>query len=238
MLRRVCVSQVRPGAITIEAAEAHHLLHVLRLTEGTQVEVFDAAGRRACGVLQTVDGQLSVHVEAVTQSSAAAVCTIASAVPKGSRADWLVEKLSELGVGIFQPLITARSVVDPGTGKLQRWQRLAEQAARQSRRAGVMQVLPPLEMPQVLAQHTGGQRWYLSTAPQASSAIRVLACAAPPRDLLVLIGPEGGWTPEEMAHFNAAGLRAVSLGATTLRVETAAIAVAAILAAGAVPGNG
>src|SRR5208282_5193623 len=117
--------------------------------------------------------------------------------------DWMIEKLAELGVEGFFPLITDRGVVLPkGEKKFDRWRRLAAEASRQSGRDSVMQIHPLIELPNLLAQPTGPVRWHLSPR-QDSPAMLALPL---PSSLLLLIGPEGGWTAEEIAAFDAAGV--------------------------------
>ncbi len=127
------------------AAEAHHVRDVLRLAVGDELELFDAAGGTAVGRIVAVTvGVVAVEVSAVTLAERVGVSlTVAAAVPKGDRADWMVEKLSELGVARFVPLAAARSVVLPGgRNKVERWERLAVESAKQCRRAGVMAIDP------------------------------------------------------------------------------------------------
>ena len=205
--------------------QAHHARAVLRLCDGDEVEVFDNAGRTAVGVLRFQGDAAVVEVGKILLSSPAALrWSVASAVPKGERADWMVEKLSELGVSSFIPLATQRSVVLPGgTNKRQRWERIAIESAKQSRRRGVMQIgdLTPLA-----GAMTSG--WYLSPDPRAVPIVQPLAELKVP-ELRLFIGPEGGWTDEERAAFETAGLTPVRLTDTILRIETAAVAAAAVV---------
>jgi 16S rRNA (uracil1498-N3)-methyltransferase len=200
-----------------------------------------------------------VEIDAIAQSNRPSIeMTVASAVPKGERADWLVEKLSEIGAHRFIPLQADRSVVLPqGKGKRDRWRRLAIESAKQSRRAGVMQIdeLTPLDQViKSMQQESAG--WFFSTEDPASisvsDAVAQLtaggrgsrraaplklteggAAEASPSNaeaILLLIGPEGGWTDRELARMREAGLTPVRLTATILRVETAALVAAAIVA--------
>ena len=181
---------------------------------------------------------VSVRVERAEQPGRAGsvwLC-VAAAVPKGDRADWMVEKLSELGVDEFVPLAAARSVVLPeGRGKHDRWNRIATEAAKQSRRAGVMRITKLTDLSGALAGATdaaqSGRAWFLTTEDDAavpiSTALRDVPAGA---RLTVFVGPEGGWTVEERQQFAAAGATAVRLGPTILRVETAAIATAVVVA--------
>jgi 16S rRNA (uracil1498-N3)-methyltransferase len=236
-MRRVRVQHVIPGELSLDADEAHHIRDVLRMSEGDAVEVFDAGGRIGQGRIGKSDARsVMVVVDEVHDPIGRRLrWTVASAVPKGSRVDWMIEKLSELGTDRFVPLATQRSVVHPeGKGKRERWMRIAAEAAKQSRRTGVMQIDELTDLA-AFVRGMNGPGWYFSTEEQA-----VLATEAPcdGEPLNLLIGPEGGWTDEEMRQLREAGLTAVSLGATILRVETAAVAAAAIVAAAVAPRAG
>jgi 16S rRNA (uracil1498-N3)-methyltransferase len=214
---------------------------VLRLTQGAEVEVFDDAGRVGRGVLTIFGSRVAVRVDAVGKApplGASVRLTVAAAVPKGDRADWMVEKLAELGVAEFIPLSAARSVVLPGgTNKRERWVRIATEAAKQSRRSGVMRVGELTKVEEAMKR--AGLAWYLATEPGVNpiGIAEAIAGAAAAAELLAFVGPEGGWTDDELAQFAAAGARAVRLTNTILRVETAAVAVAAVV--GSVgPGRG
>ena len=249
MVRRLHTASLSPGLVELDAVQAHHARHVLRLSDGDAVEVFDDAGRTGAGVvvLPTDDGGggnvggLSVRVDAVSEPASSAgrvTLTVAAAVPKGDRADWMVEKLSELGCDAFVPLLADRSVVQPkGTGKRDRWVRLATESAKQCRRPGVMRVVEPATLAAALAELAGaadgapGVGWFMDTGPDAV-AVRQLLLAAPPAGgrLTLFVGPEGGWTAGEVERMRAASLTGVSLTPTILRVETAAVAAAACVA--------
>ena len=166
-------------------------------------------------------------------------------MPKGDRADWMIEKLSELGVEEFVPLAAARSVVLPeGKGKRDRWVRIATEAAKQSRRAGVMRITELTSLAVALRRATGGttatdalpeapprQVWFLSTESEDPTPIgRAVADLPTGVTVTAFVGPEGGWTAPEVEQFVSAGATAVRLTSTILRVETAAVTAAAIVA--------
>jgi 16S rRNA (uracil1498-N3)-methyltransferase len=232
-VRRVHVNQVHVGSITLEEREAHHLRDVLRLVVGDAVEAFDDAGTIGPGTLAAVTpSTVVVSIDAVHEASMAAFrFRIASAVPKAGRADWLVEKISELGAEAFIPLITARSVAVPeGGNKIERWQRLAAEAARQSRRNGVMRIETLTPLAAAIDKAIGeDDAWLLSTSGDAIP-VRKMPPQQAHSPLTAFIGPEGGWTAEELALFKRMNVPEVSLTPTVLRVETAAVAVAAVLA--------
>lgn len=263
-MRRIYTPKVQAGDIPLAADEAHHARHVLRLKEGAEVEIFDDEGTMARGVLSLgVNGGVIVRVESMDKEAAGTIVpsfqwTIASAIPKGERADWMIEKLSELGVSSFIPLAAARSVVLPeGKNKRERWIRLAIESAKQSRRRGVMRIEKLMSVGEVIDRIRGsgvGDRGsdgisdrsptpdprppipgiYFSTDPSAMPIADLLQGPAPD-SLMLLIGPEGDWTEQEHIDFKNAGLTGVSLMTTILRVETAAVAAAAIVGSILVP---
>jgi 16S rRNA (uracil1498-N3)-methyltransferase len=224
--RRIHVQRIQTGENLLDASQAHHVRDVLRLRIGATVELFDDAGNVGQAIVTGVGAAgVAVRVEEIEQAETTENLVIASAVPKGDRADWMIEKLSELGVSRFIPLQTARSVVHPtGTGKRDRWTRIATESAKQSHRSGVLKIddLTPIEallaeFPDALVCSTEEATPLAEASLQSDRAV-------------VFIGPEGGWTHEEIAMFATHNLTSVKLTATILRVETAAIAAAAIAA--------
>ena len=249
MARRFRIPKLWVGEVHLEPAEAHHALAVLRLETGEWVELFDDAGFTAGGELIVVgDHGAAVRVRQILPPAARFRWTVAAALPKGDRADWMVEKLSELGAAAFIPLAATRSVVLPeGTSKHQRWQRLAVESAKQSRRAGVMRIdsltslgealdrLPrkphhPADAPSDAGAAPAA--WVMATEIPAMSVNDAIADALVARltHLTIFIGPEGGWTAGELQAFTQAGVVAVRLTHSVLRVETAAVAAGAIVA--------
>ena len=217
------------GDVPLDPVQARHARDVLRLEAGTEVELFDGEGNVARGTLRPPDGEnLSVSVNAIDRASVpSARIVVASTVPKGERADWMVEKLSELGVASFIPLAAKRSVTLPaGKSKFERWGRIATESAKQSRRAGVMTVEPLTSVDELLATHTGGL--VLSTRAEAQSILHAIDGVT--GEVLLAIGPEGGWTEGELDQFTDAGFLPVRLTTSILRTETAAIAASTVVA--------
>jgi 16S rRNA (uracil1498-N3)-methyltransferase len=217
--------------VRLDAAQSRHLRDVLRIRPGEAVELFDGTGRTAPAKVCRVEGAVELEVGAIHEGQAAAIrLAIAAAPPKGSRADWLVEKLSELGVSAYIPLQSARTVVHPEEGKLGRWQRLATESAKQCKRADVMRVLPPTQVKSlgIDPAYAGWVKWCLSTRDALPPALAGLGSLRP-GGLLALIGPEGGWTDTEEQFLSDSGFASVHLTSTILRIETAAITVAALV---------
>jgi 16S rRNA (uracil1498-N3)-methyltransferase len=240
MPRRLLVPTLAPGPNPLPSDQAHHARDVLRLAVGDAVELFTPAGQVAQATLTQVTPETVIaEVRQIGTAAAAFQLTIASAIPKAARADWMIEKLSELGVARFVPLATDRSVVHPeGRNKIERWQRLAAESAKQCHRPGVMQIDPLIPLSSFLGRapkasgsspEAPSPAWgYLSTATPCLPLPSILH---PPSSLTLLVGPEGGWSDGERAAFAERHLTPVTLGTTILRVETAAIAAAAIVAA-------
>lgn len=223
-------------------SEAHHVRDVLRLKAGDEIELFDNSGGLAHGAIERCDSRgVLVRIDRIEPRALFSGITIAAAVPKGQRADWMIEKLSELGVDRFIPLRTERSVVLPaGKSKRDRWTRIAIESAKQSRRSGVMQIEQLISSARLLTPSPGnppeawgeGLRVFLTTACDAPRLIQLLRTEISDRNsqILLLIGPEGGWTDGEIKRMKQSGLTGARLTGTILRVETAAVAAAAIVA--------
>ena len=239
MPRRILIEQVHIGEIVLDDRQRHHLRNVLRLQAGTVVEVFDKTGTVGHGILQQVsESRVIICVQSVAEKSQWQTMhlTLASAIPKAARADWLIEKCSELDVDVFIPLQTQRSVTEPGgKNKFERWQRIAQEASKQSHRAGVMEIRPLVSLQKAteeLQSRTPIQSGiFLSTQPECPSLIQLSdeLIQKHATHLTAFIGPEGGWTDEEIASMQAAGLLGARLTDTVLRIETAGLATAAII---------
>lgn len=212
---------------------------VLRLQTGEKIRVFDNSGNQAqADIIQCNAAGVVVRIESISVAQTSnGRLGIASAIPKAGRADWMVEKLVEIGVDEWIPLHCRRSVVLPqGQNKFARWRRLAVEAAKQSQRSAAMEIGEIITPGDLLADRPMFT-WYLSPrqAKLILDAIKPVPLGA---EVLLLIGPEGGWAEEEIAAFTAAGILPVKLTDTILRVETAALAAAAVLRcrAATVPG--
>ncbi|MEM1012986.1 MAG: RsmE family RNA methyltransferase [Planctomycetota bacterium] len=212
--------QLAGDATMLQADVARHLTRSRRLGDGDEIEVFDGTGRSARAKLivshETVIAEL-LEAPTVVRLPSLVMCV---AVPKGQRADWLAEKLAELGVTRWVPLVTERSVVNPGHNKLDRWRRLASAAATQSHAPETLDVARPMSLADALA-HVGPGAVYTTERDATVSD------GATPA--IHYIGPEGGWTDRELEAFAAAGCSFATLGPTILRIETAAILAAGLV---------
>lgn len=216
------------GTAVLEDLEAHHLIHVLRGRPSDIVELFDGAGRAARAQVvsvsrKSVDLQI---LESFRIDPAARHVVLGVAVPKGDRFDWLIEKATELGVTRLVPLLTARSVVDPRAGKLDKLRHTVIAACKQSGRNDLLQLSSVTPWRDFVTSHLTGRASFLAhphpTAIAMNSTLLSNASA-----VTFAVGPEGGFTDEEVAMAIEYGAQAVSLGPNILRIETAALALAA-----------
>ena len=204
-MRRFFVERLAPR-VELDARQSRHASRVLRLQPGDAVTLFDGRGHEADG--RIVELRPCVVEAGEPRTVAAGGPIIASALPKGKRADFMIEKLSELGVAAFRPVHFARSVRRATPSAVRRFERIAVESAKQCGRARVMEILEP------------------ATPEELSSDIMVAdpRASGPLRGSAVLIGPEGGLTDAERARFTRFG----RLASNILRIETAAIAAAVL----------
>lgn len=213
---------------TLDPDQSRHARKVLRLKPGDALELFDGQGKTARAVIRAfVEGLAVCDVAGMTESPPPRPhVTVATAIPKGPRADEMVNLLSQLGCDRLTPMLTARSEVDPREAKLDKWSRVAIESAKQSHRAYVMQVEHPRPFAEVLKQPADVKL----IATIGDFGVQDLpAKLAAAQSVLVLIGPAGDWTDEEIDAARAAGFASWTLGPNVLRVETAAAAATAVL---------
>jgi len=215
-----------PGQYVLTGAEAHHLVTVRRFKPGDHITLFNGDGHDyPAEILSTAKRTVTLTILAplAVDRELPFALVVASALPKGDRADFLIEKLTELGVSRFVPLITARAVVQPKASVVEKFQRAVIEASKQCARNRLMAIDPPQKWSDFIRRNDLPQtRLLLHTAPDSPRLQAKGEC-------VVAIGPEGGFTPEEIASALAVGWQTASLGPRVLRVETAAIAAAALL---------
>jgi 16S rRNA (uracil1498-N3)-methyltransferase len=243
-LYRFYVPDLRPQTLTqagvpveLPADQAHHARTVLRLEPGTQVGLFDGAGAWTTGKILRADKRgvaVGPNMPLTIDEPPTPTLTLATAVPKGERAEWLIEQASQLNVSAVQWLACDRGVVKPreGGGKMDKWRRLAVESAKQCGRNHLLDVRAPVALSEIL-------HWtpaplpilWLDPGPAGASVAKTLTAGS--ATVLALIGPEGGWSPAERKTLEdataAQRVTRVRLTQTVLRIETACAAVAAIV---------
>ena len=204
------------GVLELPEGEAHHVLKVLRGKEGDPVEVVDAAGRLFVAELR--GGRKADVLDEIEPAGAEDTeVALYQAVPKGGRMDLVVEKATEVGVSTIVPVLAERGVVSPREGKVGRWRRVAESAARQSLRLRVPEVREPVPFKRAVREvGEAGVLLHNATGLEAVEAV-----VGSPVGLFV--GPEGGWGEGELRLAGEAGLAFAGLGPFRLRSETAGV---------------
>jgi 16S rRNA (uracil1498-N3)-methyltransferase len=227
----------QPGqTVTLAGEEAHHAARVKRLSPGDTVELLDGSGKVAQAKVAQArktsrhGWEIDLAVEQINVfDQVRPVVEVRSAVPKGDRLEQMIDGLVQVGAAAWSPLVSTRSVVDPREGKLARLERVVHEACKQSGRPWKLRLCASASLADSLSAHPG-ERIVIADASGEPYAPDPAA-----RIIRIIIGPEGGWTQEELE--SAAGRATVaSFGPHTMRIETAAVAAAAIvIARGMVP---
>jgi 16S rRNA (uracil1498-N3)-methyltransferase len=230
-------SQVAAGDhLVLGGEEGRHAVTVRRLTVGEAVECVDGAGTRARGVVAGVEGKdrLDVMVERVDVEPAPSPrLVVVQAIPKGERGELAVELLTEVGADVIIPWAAARCVAQWRGEKAvrgeQKWRRTAQEAGKQARRSWLPEVLPMAGTDDVVTLLGAVSR---AVVLHEAGALRLASLALPTNgDIVLIVGPEGGITDDELAAFGAAGALTCRLGASVLRTSTAGAAAAAVVMA-------
>jgi 16S rRNA (uracil1498-N3)-methyltransferase len=232
-------------SLTLGAEETRHARDVLRLQSGDEIFVFDGAGQEFLCAIQTINrdsADLSVIAKAEPARPESPLnLTLAIALLKGEKFDLVIQKATELGVRRIVPLDTERADVrvrDSGgvTKRLARWRRIALEAAKQTGRAYVPEIAAPLTFNLLLMsvadenETVSDVSWLMFSERGGRSLSEATnAFANGPKDIVALVGPEGGWTDDEIKLASESGWEIVTLGGRTLRAETAGITVVALL---------
>ncbi len=221
------------GPVVVEGPEAHHLATVRRLRPGDAICLFNGNGREYQAVITAIhrrEVEVEVQREEYPQRELDFALEVAAPLPKGDRAQFLIEKLTELGATSFVPLRTRYSVVDPREARLEKLQRHVVEAAKQCGRNLLMGVGPVADWadfcrqtprtPLRLVAHPGGEQGAADALAERQEGVTLA------------VGPEGGFTDEEIGLAEANGWGTVTLGPRILRVETAALLLTGLAAYG------
>lgn len=218
----------------MEGSDSHKIVAVLRLRTGDEIEIFDSAAREYRARLN-VEGR-NVRAELLEQIGEppddALQVTVAQGIPKGQKMDFAVEKLTELGAREIVPLQSERTIAaQVAPSKLDRWRRLAKTAAQQCGRADVPQITQPRTLRELCGEFNSYDVVLLPWEGARSQPLReqLPALLRGARRILLIIGPEGGFSGDEAETAQGAGAHAISLGPRILRTETAALVALSIL---------
>jgi 16S rRNA (uracil1498-N3)-methyltransferase len=221
----------------LEGREHHHLSKVVRLRPRDEIWLFDEDGARYRARIEDIGRQRTCLklLEKLEPTKRRSKITLAQALLKAKPMDWVIQKATELGMFSFVPVLSERCVVkleDRSAQKVQRWSQIAREASKQCRIGRVPAILAPQPLDDFLREWEADKKLFLSEdhgLPLKDIVRSDRDSERQPSDILILVGPEGGWTGPEEAKALRRGFEPVSLGPNILRAETASLAAMAIL---------
>ncbi|MEU3501121.1 16S rRNA (uracil(1498)-N(3))-methyltransferase [Streptomyces hundungensis] len=225
------------GEFVLDGAEGRHAVSVKRLRPDEQVTLTDGAGNRADAVVLSAEGKdrLTVRITGYASEDEPAVrITVVQALPKGDRGEVAVETMTETGVDAIVPWQAARCITqwkgERGAKSLAKWRSTARESGKQSRRVRFPEVREALTTKQVAALLAEADlAVVLHEDPEVASAALATAELPAHGEIVLVVGPEGGVSPEELATFAEAGARPHRLGTSVLRTSTAGTVASAVL---------
>jgi 16S rRNA (uracil1498-N3)-methyltransferase len=238
---------INHSTITLSAHETHHLTHVLRMTPGDEAFVFDGCGREyRCSFRKVENNHAQMEIEDSLSDVVESPVhfTLAQALAKGEKFDFIIQKATELGVSAIAPLVTRYSDVrlddQQKLKRVERWRRISLEAMKQCGRRKLVEITSPCTLREFIVKNA--QTIESSAGASDISAPALLFCersgvaitnaladTSMPRAVVALIGPEGGWSDDELETLNDYGCRSVTLGPRVLRTETAAVVVITLI---------
>jgi 16S rRNA (uracil1498-N3)-methyltransferase len=223
-------TQIQGEEINLTPEQSHYLNRVLRLKNGDRFVALD--GRGKAWVAEN-GGTAAQILEPLQESTELPVkVTLIVALPKGNGFDEVVRCCTELGVTTLIPLISQRTLLHPSPQKLERWRKIATEAAEQSERQIVPTISEPLDFSTALTEVGNlDTNCYICVTRRKSAHLLTCLPTQLPKQLIIATGPEGGWTEEEVEQAIATGFQPVSLGSRILRAVTAPIVSLSLIAA-------
>lgn len=229
--RRFIADEVSGTRAALVGDHARHLAHVLRAQIGQEFDISTAGEVRRGRITAVHLDRVEFELFEVVEERSPLEITVALSIFKFDRMEWAIEKCTELGVVRIVPVISARTerhLAAAAEKRVERWRRIAQQAAEQSRRANAPEIAPPIAFNQLLTMNA--ERKIVLCESEKGAMLRD-ALENDSGAVMLAFGPEGGWTEQEMTALAKNGWHSASLGRTILRCETAAIAAVAIAAA-------
>jgi 16S rRNA (uracil1498-N3)-methyltransferase len=224
----------------LSGAQAAHLARVLRAQTGMQFDIVAGDRVRRGTIVEITDLIVEFALGEEMEADPALPLTLVLAVFKFDRMEWAIEKATELGVERIVPVITRRTekhLAQAAAARVERWRRIAREAAQQSRRSDMVEIANPTLVKETAREDPEAMRFLLTESERTTmlrDGLQALgtnsASDGTPR-IRLAVGPEGGWTSEEETLFVHEGWRPVNLGPRILRAETAALAAVSVVAA-------
>lgn len=235
-MRRFFIEGAVGPKMVITGKDAHHITRVLRYAVGQTLIVVDAEKNIAeAEIAECSEGLVKLRLVGFRDENTEPPIeiTLAQCLPKSDKMDFIVQKAVELGVSRICPVVSKNCVVKYDAAKRdarkKKWQKIADEAAKQCGRTALPQVEPILELGELIARVEPDALALLCYEGQADADIKSLLEGAAAKKFLLLIGPEGGFAPSEVALCKAAGAKAVTMGPRILRTETAALAAVSVV---------
>jgi 16S rRNA (uracil1498-N3)-methyltransferase len=228
---RWIADEVLGDRASLTGDHATHLQRVLRARIGQEFDIVTGKDVRLGRVASIASDRVEFDLGEVLPDTPMAQITLLLAIFKFDRMEWAIEKCTELGVSAIVPLISRRTdshLAAAAKKRVERWQRIVRQAAEQSRRAAPPQIATPIKVSEALS-FTASLRIVLAESEEQTLLADALHASDGESTVWLAVGPEGGWTEDEVRSFREAGWVSASLGNTILRAETAAIAATAIV---------
>ena len=228
--RRWIADEVRGTRAALIGAHAEHLSRVLRARVGQEFDITVGDEVRRGRITAIAEDRVEFELGDLVPVSAAPHITLALSIFKFDRMEWAIEKCTELGASRIVPVVSRRTephLAAAAAKRVERWRRIAVQAAEQSRRIGPPEISQVTKLKDVLTLPES-MRIVLSETEKEAMLRQVLQSHFPEGTVVLALGPEGGWAEEETSAFRQAGWLSASLGGTILRTETAAIAAMAV----------
>jgi len=228
--RRWIADEFSNDRAALTGAHAAHLSLTLRARAGQECEVVCGETVRRATVASVDDERVEFTLGMEIAASAAVLITLLLAVFKFDRMEWAIEKCTELNVTTIMPVVARRTekhLALAAEKRVERWRRIAREASEQARRVKIPEIGDPVKLAAAL-EVAAEVRVVLAETEREAQLIEVLRARPELQSLALAIGPEGGWTPDELQLFEKTGWIAASLGETILRAETAAIAALAV----------
>jgi 16S rRNA (uracil1498-N3)-methyltransferase len=234
MRRRFIADTWTSTTATLTGDQAAHLARVLRAEPGQIYDVVAGGFLHRAEITSATESQVSFLLHEELEADAALPLHLLLAIFKFDHLEWAIEKATELGIARITPILARRTekhLAQAAVKRVERWRRIALEASKQSRRTDLPEIADPVPLKLALERETAAHRILLSETEQQTTLTAALTAAAAKngdRTHALAIGPEGGWTPDEMALFTTHHWQHVTLGPRILRAETAAIAAIAI----------
>jgi 16S rRNA (uracil1498-N3)-methyltransferase len=222
--------------IQLSGQDARHISQVLRLRPGDVIEVAGLSGRVGVARIERVDNEhVNAYVESLKTGGAEPPVSLilAQGLPKADKMEFIIQKAVELGVGTIAPMVCEHSVVRydaiKAAGRVERWQSIAREASKQSKRDSIPAVAPIRTLKQVLQECPGDTIILMLYEGKAPVCLRQVLRQPQAASYLLLVGPEGGFSPAEVELCQQFGGQSVTLGPRILRTETASLAAVSII---------